>query len=209
MRFREKDEAMIRERWGQNTVFADAWNTNRSGHLRQEKETEFQAVLEAELLPGELSAVTFRVGCYIVRKALRIYNIHGPVYSPELETPAKETDAALVRRDLNLDNGCAIGLGLRPSWEDRLRVTQEISARHCDSPSSSFTYICRAAEARDHRWCEIIGPIYTAKVSASIPDEYASLLVCLTFVGSSHTDDTWHRLDPTGKITTFTTNSPS
>lgn len=209
MSFRENDESIIREYWGQHTVFTDAWNTDHFAEGEQVRGTEFRELTEEELLPGELSAVTFRVGCYIVRKALRVYNIHGPVYSPELETPAKETDVALVRKDLNLDNGCTVGLGLRPSWEDRLRVTQEISARHCDSPSSNFTYICRAAEARDHRWCEIIGPIYTAKVSAAIPDEYASLLVCLTFMGSSHTDDTWHRLDPTGKITTLTTNSPS
>ena len=199
---RKNDESMIRERWEQNIVFTDAWNTSRYDHLEQEQGTEFRELTEEELLPGELSAVTFRVGCYIVRKALRVYNIHGPVYSPELETPAKETDVALVKKDLKLDNGRIAGRVLCSSWEDRLRVTREISARHCDSPSSSFTYICRAAEARDHRWCEIIGPIYTAKASVSIPDEYASLLVCLTFVGSSHTDDTWYRFDPTGKLTT-------
>ena len=205
MSFRENDESIIRKHWGQNTVFTDAWNTDRFAEYEQVQGAEFRELTEEELLPGELSAVTFRVGCYIVRKALRVYNIHGPVYSPKLETPAKETDVALVRKDLNLDTGRIARLGLYPSWKDRLRVTREISARHCDSPSSSFTYICRAAEARDLRWCEIIGPIYTAKASASIPDEYASLLVCLTFVGSSHTDDTWYKFDPTGKLTT---NSP-
>ena len=40
----------------------------------------------------------------------------------------------------------------------------------------------------------------------SIPDEYASLLVCLTFTGDSHGVDTWYKLDPTGKITTVSSS---
>lgn len=203
---REKDESIIREHWGQDTVFTDAWNADHSAERERVQGTEFQELTKDELLPGELSAVTFRVGCYIVRKAWRVYKIYGLMYAPELETPADDADVALVREDVEPDDGCTVGLGIYKSWTDRLRVTREISARHCDNPDSSFTYICRAAEARDGRWCEIIGPIYTAKASVYIPDEYASLLVCLTFVGSSHTDDTWYRLDPTGKLTT---NLPS
>ena len=40
-------------------------------------------VPKSELLKGELSAVTFEVGCYIVRFAKRVYNVHEYGYTPE------------------------------------------------------------------------------------------------------------------------------
>ncbi len=200
MCFRENDKSEIREHWEQNAVFTDAWNTDCFDNMEQEQGAEFRELSEDELLPGELSAATFRVGCYIVRRALRVYNIHDVFYNPESETPADEADVALVRKDVDRNGNTVVCL---PSWRERLRVTHEISARHCDSPSSSFTYICRAAEARTNRWREIIGPVYTVKASASIPDEYASLLVCLGFMGEFRTYHTWYRHDPTGKNTKF------
>lgn len=50
---------------------------------------------------GELSAVTFKVGCYIVHSALRVYTIHDQDwYLPEPEKPAGEEDVATVKKDL-------------------------------------------------------------------------------------------------------------
>ena len=203
---RRIDERTIQEYWEKTAVFTGAWNTDRSRPSRREQGAEYRKLTEDELLPGELLAVTFRVGCYIIRKAWRVYKIHGPGYFLELEMPADHVDVELVRKDLEPDD-MPRTKHMLPSWSDRLRITDEISARHNDNPTSGFTYICRAAEDAGLRWCEKIGPIYTAKASVSIPDEYASLLVCLTFLGDSHTDDSWYRLDPTGKITIFKTNS--
>lgn len=194
---REDNERMSQEYWEANAIVTDTlgWDANRFDN--REPGRDFRKLAENELLPGELSAVTVRVGCYIVRRAWRVYNVHEPGYDPELETPADEMDTALVRKNVKPDGRMI----LCPSWKDRLRVTQEISAKHCDSPNSGFIYICRAAESRNLRWSETIGLIYTAKASACIPDEYASLLVCLIFLGDSRTDGIWYRLDPTGKIT--------
>ena len=143
--------------------------------------------------------MTFSVGFYTVRSAQRVYRICEPGYSPEEETPASREETERVRKYVTPMG--TIG-PLVPTWCDELRVTHEISARHNDAPEGKFTYICRAAEARTGRWKEHISAIYSVKESKFIPDEYASLLVCLTFTGDSHGSDTWYKFDPTGKITT-------
>ena len=195
MDVRNEDRVMIQERWRQTVVFTDAlhiepWEWGEIG----------KKVPEGELLPGELSATTFSAGCYTVRSAQRVYKICEPTYFPEAETPASWEETKLVRKDIRPMG--TIG-PIAPAWRDELRVTHEISARHNDAPEGKFTYICRAAEARTGRWKEHISAIYSAKESKFIPDEYASLLVCLAFVGDSHGVDTWYKLDPTGKITTL------
>jgi hypothetical protein len=195
MDVRNEDRVMIQEHWRQTVVFTDAlhiepWEWGEIG----------KKVLEGELLPGELSAVTFSVGCYTVRSAQRVYRVYGPIYAPEKETPASWEETELVRKDITPMGTIK---PLVPAWRDELRVTHEISARHNDAPEGQFTYICRAAEASSGRWKEHISAIYSVKESKFIPDGYASLLVCLAFTGDSHGVDTWYKLDPTGKITTL------
>ncbi len=195
MDVRSEDRVMIQKHWKDTAVFTDAlyiepWVWGEIG----------KKVPEGELLPGELSAVTFPAGCYTVRSAQRVYRIYGTGCFPEKETPASREETERVRKDVT-----PIGtIGpLVPAWRNELRVTHEISARHNDAPEGKFTYICRAAEASSGRWTEHISAIYSVKESKFIPDEYASLLVCLTFTGDSHGVDTWYKLDPTGKITTL------
>lgn len=178
---------MIKQNWNETAVVTDSTDP---------KEREIHKLTEDELLPGELSASVFNVGCYTVRSAQRVYRIHEDGYSPELEMPADKAEVDLVRKEPE-------GFVLFPSWRNKLRVTHEISAAHTDNPNNVPIYICRAARARDLRWSEYIGEICVAKEHEIVPDEYASLFVCLTFVGSSHSFNTWYKLDPTGKITTF------
>lgn len=195
MDVRNEDRAMIQELWKDTVVFTDArhiqvWEWGEIG----------EEVPGNELLPGELSAATFSVGCYTIRSAQRVYRIYEPGYSPEMETPANQEETELVRKDVRPMGMAGTGF-LSSAWCDKLRVTHEISARHNDAPEGKFTYICRAAEARNARWKEHISAIYSVKESEFIPNEYASLLVCLTFAGDSHSFGTWYKLDPTGKIT--------
>lgn len=190
-----EDCAVIQERWKQTVVFTDAlhieaWEWGEIG----------KKVPENELLPGELSTVIFSAGCYTVRSAQRVYRICGPVYIPEEETPASWEETELVKKDITPMGTIR---PLVPAWCDELRVTHEISARHNDAPKGKFTYICRAAEAQNGRGKEHISAIYSVKESEFIPDEYASLMVCLAFAGDSHGSDTWYKFDPTGKITTL------
>lgn len=188
----EKDRELIRKHWKTEAVFTDAW---RPG-------ADERKVPEEELLPGELSAVVFQVGCYTVRSAQRVYRIHGPEYAPELETPADNEEVEMVRKDLET------GVEMRKeadceaaAWDEKLRVTNEISARHNSDPNTEFIYICRAAETRNASWYEYIGDIYVVKDNAHIPDEYASLLVYSHYEGRSFGFDMWYKFGPTGKLT--------
>lgn len=188
----------IRSHWKLSAVF--------TGTLRPDYGKK---VDESDLLPGELNAEIFFVGCYTVRSAQRIYQVCEPGYSPEQEIPAAPEDVELVRKDIapvnvdpRLDFTMSTGIGFQ-SWRNRLRVTHEISARYQDNPSGSFTMICRAAESRNLRWSEHIGPICAAKEHIMVPDKQASLFVCSTYVGDFFSADTWYKLDPAGEITTL------
>ncbi len=181
----------IRKHWSRTAVVTDSWRG------KEGREAE-------ELLPGELSAVVFEVGCYTVRSAQRVYQIYEPGYSPEKETPASPEEAALVRKDIS-QRARAVMFGAS-SWRNKLRVTHEISARRKDSPDSPFTVICRAAESRDggRSWSERIAEVFTAKKHIAMPDKDACLFVCNLYVGDSFSVDTWYKLDPAGKIQTLT-----
>lgn len=195
MNVRNEDRDVIQKHWKDTAVFTGAlhiepWEWGEIG----------TKVPEGELLPGELFATTFSVGCYTVRSAQRVYRIYEPGYSPEMDTPISQEETELIKKDIR---PIEITGTLFPAWCDGLRVTHEISAKHNDAPEGKFAYICRAAEASNGRWKEYISAIYSAKESEFIPHEYASLLVCLAFGGDSHGVDTWYKLDPTGKITTL------
>ncbi len=192
-------------------VFTDAWSLG----------TEEHQVSDEELLPGEIEAVTFQVGCYTVRSALRVYTIQDPDwYLAEVREPADKDDVEMVRKDLAPVNGTETVTGTKesilaswgnlytfagniPQWRDKLRITHEISAKHnfkCDMP---FTYICRAADPMNGKWFEYIGDIYAVKERDTVPDESASLLIYLAFSSDFYGVDTWYRFDPDGKIATF------
>lgn len=77
-------------------VFTDAWSLG----------TEEHQVSDEELLPGEIEAVTFQVGCYTVRSALRVYTIQdSDWYLAEVREPADKDDVEMVRKDLALGKG--------------------------------------------------------------------------------------------------------
>ena len=154
------------------------------------------------------------MGCYIVRGARRIYR----VYDSGSEVPVDNEEMELVKNFIG--NGykeqrlgflfgsgavCTVnGMGPSPlslGLDEKLRDTLEVSARHISSPGSEYTYICRTADAKDLSWSETIKSIYTVKEHSKIPDEYASLVVCMGYCGSSVSSDTWYRLEPTGKMT--------
>ena len=189
----------LRTHLGKDIVFTGTW-----AEATEERELDGE-----ELQAGEAAAVIFQVGCCTVRSAQRIYKVcDSGYYDPEAGSPADKTDVDLVRKDMDCENAWAkaaessicvtTSIG---SWKDRLRVTNEISAKHSSDPDKVFRYICRAARSGNHTWSEDIEFICTVKEHALIPDEYASLLICRHYEGSSFGSDTWYKLDPTGKIT--------
>lgn len=198
-------ERILRKHWKNTVTFTDICHSGTQKH----------ELSEGELLPGEMAAVIFNVGCYTVRSAERVYRVCEPGYSPDLELPASQEEMEPLRKNSDLYNEYKIDRNQLSGSvcigdfviENKLRVTHEISARHISNPNPEFTYICRAAHARNYSWCEGIGTICTAKEHDLIPDEYASLIVHKEWSGSSYSSDTWYKLEPTGKITTLRSGS--
>lgn len=183
--FSRKD---IYKHWSKNAVFTGNWDMIG---CRGKK------VKEEELLQGELYAYVYQVGCYIVRSACRVYKIYEPGYSPEEEQPASTEEVEMVKKDMVDEERVWIGFC---SWKDELRITNEISAKHYKDSKTDFKYICRATEARNHRWSETISCICAAKKHMFMSNQQASLFVCNTYMGDSFSSDTWYKLSADGKI---------
>lgn len=197
-----ENEQVIRKHWSYAAAFTGSWNYNE----------KVCKVPETELLPGELSAVTFKVGCYTVRSAQRVYKVHEPGYNPESEMPADKSELELVRKDANkicpawydkshITHTVSTGF---LSWQDKFRITHEISAKHRSNSKGAFVYICRAAQARNCSWFEGNENILSAKKNVFLPNGRACLFVHTVYVGSSFSVDTWYKLDPAGKVTSLT-----
>lgn len=202
---------LFRRHCSSEAVFIDAWCSA----------TDESKVPEEDLFPGEIEAVTFQIGCYTVRSALRVYKVHdSDWYLSEVVEPADKEDVEKVRNDLILDKGDGKVTGINgsiftswgnlhtyigaiPAWRDKLRITHEISAKHNSDCGNTFTYICRAADPINGKWFEYIGDIYAVKERDTVPDENASLLVYFVFTSDFYGVDTWYRFDSEGKITTF------
>ena len=172
---RALNNSTIREHWHRTAVFTDSW-----------EDKEEKAVPANELLPGELSAVLFQVGCYTVRSAQRVYRVN----QDYTEMPATLEELETYKNHRNVFDG----------WLGNLRLVHEISARHHDGPEREFILVDGAKNAHNCYWSEEIQSIYTAKKDASIPDENASLFVYKFWIGSSHSVDYWSKLDPTGRM---------
>ena len=202
---------LFRRDCGSEAVFIDAWCPG----------IDENRVPEEDLLPGEIEAVTFQVGCYTVRSALRVYTIQDPDWClAEISEPADKEEVDMVRKDLVLGQGDEKVAGTKksifaswgntynftgyiPLWRDKLRITHEISAKHNSNRDKPFTYICRASDPMNGKWFEYIGDIYVVKENDAVPDESASLLIYFVFTSDFCGADTWYRFDPDGKIATF------
>lgn len=189
MNLEEKDlsaEDTIRKHWKNKAVFTDAWRPDEAE----------QEIPENELQAGEMSAVIFKVGCYHVRSAWRVYK-----KQDDLKIPADKEEVELAKGKLKGTVKMTIDVLRYMELPEKMCVVHEISAKHMDNPNNTYTNVCSIAQSRSVRWCEYVGDIYTVKENESIPDEYASLLVYTHFSGDSFGADTWYKLDPTGKIT--------
>ena len=163
-----------------------------------------------ELLPGELSAVVFQVGCYTVRSARRVYRLREPGLGQEPDGPAGQADTESVRKDMGSTYGGTAGYAegsmaasgvMYPSWSGRLCIVHEISARHGADPGNAFTVVCRVLQPVSADGCGYIGDIYAVRENDTVPDEAASLIVYSHYEGNSSGTDTWYRLAPDGRIT--------
>lgn len=199
----------IRKHWKTDFVFTDSWSRRKDA----------RQLGADELLPGELSAVTYTVGCYTVRSSQRVYRIpeNNMVYIPDDEIPADkevpdDKDAmdyfgrALAKKQ-RLFAGVAVADAMDffegEKYRRKCRMANEITARHNADPAGEFKYICRAASATNRSWSERISCVCTIKKTASLPDEHACLFVCNAYMGNSYGTYRWYEFNPKGKLTHF------
>lgn len=180
----------LRKHWSRSAVMTDDYSS----------ETKEQKVASKNLLPGELSAVTFQIGCYTVRSAQRAYKILDSSYDPENEPLANEGEVEFLRDEKTL---CNWQKYREPTYRNGFRIVHEISAHYQDAPQDNFTFVCRAAHARSYYWSESIEAICAVKENSSVPNKDASLMVLNTYMADSFSADTWYKLDLNGNIETL------
>lgn len=186
----------ICKHWSSTAVFTGKWMPPTKG-ICDPGLCRGKRVKEEKLLQGELAAYTCRVGCYMVRSAIRVYKISELGYCPEEELPASAEEMEMIRKDIGDGKQGVLGYY---SWNNKFRIANEISAKYEKDSRADFTYICRAAHARNYSWSETISCICAAKQHLLVPDKRAFLFVCNTYLGDSFSADTWYKLNPEGKI---------
>lgn len=135
-------------------IFTDTWHPG----------ADWEEVPEEDLFPGELSAVFFRVGCYTVRSAMRVYKVHDPDASKGQrgKIPADPAEVALVRKDSYYKTFIepvisgdvpaaaeypALTTAIRPPvWRYELCAVHEMSAKYIKKADSGFVHICSAVQ---------------------------------------------------------------
>jgi hypothetical protein len=177
----------LREHMGNGIKLTGAWNSPKNE----------QEIGDDDLLPGEISAITFEIGGYIVRSAKRVYK----VLDDYTEVPAKGDDLLLAKeRENNM-------LGFFGMQDRNTKTKNEISAKLVFDKhgvfADGFKIICQASRAQSFAWTEDI--VYICAIltppSFSLDDEL--LFVKNLYVGSSYSSETWYKLNPKGTIKSY------
>lgn len=169
---------------GKNIVFTGLW----SG-MKEERELE-----DNELLEGELSAVTFKIGCYIIRSAMRLYQDKDGIHY---------TERVPVTKDMldEYKKNCA-GMKAWFGQYNGVRKVHEISATYTLSvdeiSGGEWKFICLATDSR--AWSESVDFIGTVKKDSSVEEEQAELFVLKTYTGSSYGVANWYKFTPSGEL---------
>ena len=132
-------------------IFTDTWHPG----------VDWEEVPEGEPFPGELSAVLFRIGCYTVRSAMRVYKVRDPKGQRE-KIPAELAEVELVRKDsyyktfiepvisgdvpAAAEHPALAAVIQPPVWRYELCAMHEISAKYIKSADSGFVHICSALQ---------------------------------------------------------------
>jgi len=178
----------LRKHLGNDIVFTGVWaDATDEYHLKDD-----------ELLPGELSAVTFRIGCYTVRSAERVYHRER---DGEDMAPVNNKEDLVYVKGLNASNSIRL---FDPELKKKYYFTQEIMARHNSDPEGAFAgdfkYVCRSLGQFGFVASEDIAFICTLKEGTSLSDEHASLFVFIRYMGDSFSSESWYRLTPKGVV---------
>lgn len=183
---------------------------------------------EHELWEGEIAATLYTVGCYSVRRAVRVYHEKMSDYTAEewqkIEnlSPEEERDEiagtgiAPFARTAYMENRYYIPATREeqaeverelkePPWKYRdygnCLVVQEVSAAYIgNGASDDYRYICQTQSPRGCGFTDTITFIGTVKNNKSVPDDRADLFIGSCYVGSSFSTETWFAFSRDGHI---------
>lgn len=176
----------LRRHLGNDIVFTSVWADAKDEHELD----------DSDLLEGELSACTFRVGCYAIRSAQRLYKDEGELHYTERIPVEKDAAAAYMKKRKSM-------LAFIPTNDD-VRLVHEICIKHnvLDiQAAQDWKYICLAATSMS--WSESIDFIGTVKSNATIPDEQADLFILKKYTGDSFSVAHWYKFNPDGAVTEY------
>ncbi len=155
-----------------------------------------------DLFRGELEAVVFKVGSYLVRASSRIYVVSSKKYYPLREVPAsfEITDQfkSLVEKDNESEDFDLMRITRAyfddPEIRSVLRLTTEICAMKADAQEKNWKYVCRAAVVGDMTWYEKIINIITVRECKDSPVQEERLYVGVALI-SKCMSETWYRFE--------------
>lgn len=164
-----------------------------TGLWEKAEETEVE---ENKLLEGELSAFIFKIGNYLIRSSMCLYqDTDENAYHKRI--PATQDRIAAYGKS---------GDYVMLSDREGVREVHEISAIYKGGDSASkkeWNFICLATEGQMGRWRESIDFICTVKKDSSVPEEQEVLFVQKTYLGDAYCSKDWYKLTSDGRVTEY------
>lgn len=164
---------------------------------KADEETEVE---EEGLLEGELSAFTFKIGNYLIRSSMRLYqDTDENTYYQRI--PATQDRLAVYAASGNM------GGYIMLSEREGVREVHEISAKYQGTGDEDVTedwnFVCLATEEPMGKWRESIDFIGTVKKNSSVLEKQEALFVQKNYFGDAHCSKDWYKMTSDGKVTEY------
>jgi len=176
----------IHRHLGESVLITGLWE-----EAKEEIEVE-----EENLLEGELSAFTFKIGNYSIRSSMRLYqDTKENAYYKRI--PATQEQIAAYGKP---------GDYVMLSNREGVREVHEILAKYegeGTAVAEEWNFVCLATEARMCQWSESVAFISTVKANASEADEREVLFVQKTYCGDSFSVLYWYKMTSDGTVTEY------
>ena len=164
-----------------------------TGLWKKAEETEVE---ESELLEGEIAAFTLKIGNYLIRSSMRLYqDTDENAYYKRM--PATQEQIAAYGKP---------GDYVMLSDREGVREVHEILAKYQsvgDSTTEKWNFVCLATEEHMGRWRESIDFICTVKKDSLVPEEQEVLFVQKNYFGDAYCSKDWYKMSSDGIVTEY------
>lgn len=150
-------------------------------------------VSKDKLRDGEVSAVTYTIGNYVIRESTVLYIDDVDTHYLK-RIPADKEQVEEFRQQYGERSVIFLGL-------DGYRPVVEIHAANKDDDEPKWHFVCLTTSARSLVWSESVDFIGTVKKNAF--DKRTDLFVLVTYHGDSFSSETWHRLTSDGAVKNY------